>query len=113
MFGSRTRQLWKLHDELRERGLLKDACLVVDLSLLPGYFIAESRGVPEKCVLVDVAANTHLAIFVSDGNWEYILMNSAGGEPLPSEMRPSRLGPVGKSIAHDVLALVRQHGQEL
>ncbi len=113
MFGSRTRQLWKLHDELKEKGMADNACLVVDLSRLPGYFISKHRGVPPKCLLVDVSPGQHLAIFVRGGFWEFMEMHSSGGEPMPTKTSPDRIAPKDNSIAHDVLALIRQKSQDL
>ena len=108
IFGGKSKALWKLHDDLRERGIPANECLVVDLSRLPGYFISEARGVPPKCLLVDVFPGEYLAIFVNDGFWEYMEMYSAGDEPMPSSTSTVRIGPVGKSIAHDVLALLEE-----
>jgi len=113
MFGSKTKLLWRLHDELRERGVPADECLVVNMSRLPGYFVGENRGVPQNFLLVDVNPNNYLAIFVSGEYWEYMEMYSAGDRPLPSKMNTEIIGLVGKSIAQDVLALLRQKQDEV
>jgi hypothetical protein len=68
--------------------------------------------VPPKCLLVDVSPGNYLAIFIRGGFWEYMEMHSAGDEPMPSKMSIDRIGPVGKSVAHDLLALLNQKREE-
>jgi hypothetical protein len=67
MFGTKKKLLWKLHDELRERGVPADECLVADLSRLPGYFVSKNRGVPHNCLLVDVNLGGFIAGWLSGG----------------------------------------------
>jgi hypothetical protein len=112
MFGGKTKLLWQLHDELRERGLSAEECLVVDLSRKSGYFISKDRGLPPKCLLVDAGPGEYLAFFAKGGHWEYMEMYAAGDEPLPSNLTTEKFSPVGNSIAHDVLSLLKQKRQQ-